>query len=118
MEPMREHSVEDLLEAVEEGRVDDMQVILDAGHVDVNAEGKIEDDNGDEDSRTALAYACELGRKDAVTFLLSRDNIQVDFKCAVYGKSALMYASEKGHADVVRVLLDHGGVDINLADNE
>ncbi|KAF0683578.1 Aste57867_24379 [Aphanomyces stellatus] len=81
MEPMREYTVEDLLEAVKAGRVDNMQAIFDEGHADVNAEGKIMNDNGHEDSRTALAYACELGRNDAVTFLLSRDNIQVDFKC-------------------------------------
>ncbi|KAF0687423.1 hypothetical protein As57867_020767, partial [Aphanomyces stellatus] len=98
------------------GRVDNMQAIFDEGHADVNAEEKIMNDNGGEDSRTALAYACELGRNDAVTFLLSRDNIQVDFKCGKDGESALMYAIENGHVEVVRMLLDHGGVDINLVD--
>ncbi|KAF0716460.1 hypothetical protein As57867_002830, partial [Aphanomyces stellatus] len=81
MEPMREYSVQDLLQAVEEGRVDLMLATLDAGHVDVNAKGKIEDDNGGDEARTALAYACELGRNDAMAFLLSRDNIQVNVKC-------------------------------------
>ncbi|KAF0716386.1 hypothetical protein As57867_002871, partial [Aphanomyces stellatus] len=114
MEPMQEYSVEDLLEAVKAGRVDDMLAILDAGHVDVNAEGKIADDYGFEDSRTALAYACEIGRNDALAFLLSRDSIQVNGKCGNNGVSALMYASQKGHAEVVRMLLDHGGVDINV----
>ncbi|KAF0688198.1 hypothetical protein As57867_020103, partial [Aphanomyces stellatus] len=113
---MREYSVEDLLEAVKAGRVDQMQVILDEGHVDVNAGGKILNDNGYEDSRTALMHACELGRNDAVAFLLSRDNIQVDFKCGHFGISTLISASMNGHAEVVRMLLDHGGVDINVVE--
>ncbi|KAF0684173.1 hypothetical protein As57867_023762, partial [Aphanomyces stellatus] len=115
---MQEYSVEDLLEAVKAGRVDDMLAILDAGHVDVNAEGKIEDDNGDEDSRTALAYACEHGRNEAMAFLLSRDYIQVNVKCGKSGKSAVMYASERGDEVVVRMLLDYGGVDINVVDKQ
>ncbi|KAF0685553.1 Aste57867_22585 [Aphanomyces stellatus] len=117
-EPMREDSVEDLLEAVKAGQVDRMQGILDAGHVDVNAEGEIEIEGyyGRKDTRTALAYACERGRPVAVAFLLSRDDIQVSITCGKHGKSALMYAIDKGYLNVARLLLDHGGVDINLVD--
>ncbi|KAF0704611.1 hypothetical protein As57867_007285, partial [Aphanomyces stellatus] len=113
-EYMREHSMKVLFEAVVAGRVDDMLAILNAGHVDVNTKGNINDKCREEDKITALAYACKLGRNDAVAFLLTRDNIQVNDRSCWYGKSALLYASENGHAEVVRILLDYGGIDINL----
>ncbi|KAF0719461.1 Aste57867_1023 [Aphanomyces stellatus] len=112
MELASEYSVEDLLAAVEAGRLDHMQAILGAGRVDVNATGRIVDAFGDEETRTTLAYACERGRIDAVELLLSRDDIQVNSTCGENGWSALMFATDRDHMERTSTFLS---VSLSLA---
>ncbi|XP_072314287.1 uncharacterized protein [Eucyclogobius newberryi] len=57
----------------------------------------------DEDGRTALSLACEMGQLDVVK-LLVRFNADPDISDA-WGNSALMYAAFSGHSQVVEFLV-------------
>ncbi|XP_054597503.2 uncharacterized protein [Nothobranchius furzeri] len=57
----------------------------------------------DEDGRTALSHACELGHVDVVK-LLVQFNADPDFSDA-WGNSALMYAAFSGHSQVLEFLV-------------
>lgn len=57
----------------------------------------------DEDSRTALSHACEIGHLDAVK-LLVQFNADPDISDA-WGNSALMYAAFSGHSQVLEFLV-------------
>jgi hypothetical protein len=86
-----------LLEAAEDGDVNDMTKLLDAG-ANVNAKF-----NGD---GTALIVAAREGHMPAVKFLLDRG---ADVDLAVPGDgNALIMAAREGHEDIVKLLLDRG----------
>ncbi|KAF7657072.1 hypothetical protein LDENG_00032300 [Lucifuga dentata] len=57
----------------------------------------------DEDGRTALSHACEMGHLDAVK-LLVQFNADPDIS-DVWGNSALMYAAFSGHSQVLEFLV-------------
>uniref|UniRef100_A0A672I2B1 Uncharacterized protein n=1 Tax=Salarias fasciatus TaxID=181472 RepID=A0A672I2B1_SALFA len=57
----------------------------------------------DEDGRTALSHACELGHLDVVK-LLVQFNADPDISDA-WGNSSLMYAAFSGHSQVVEFLV-------------
>ncbi|XP_056152489.1 uncharacterized protein LOC130126871 [Lampris incognitus] len=57
----------------------------------------------DEDGRTALSHACEMGHLDAVK-LLAQYNADPDVSDA-WGNSALMYAAFSGHSQVIEFLV-------------
>ncbi|XP_061553370.1 ankyrin repeat domain-containing protein 18B [Phycodurus eques] len=57
----------------------------------------------DEEGRTALSHACELGNLDVVKILV-QFNADPDI-CDVWGNSALMYAAFSGHSQVLEFLV-------------
>uniref|UniRef100_A0A3P9IA89 Uncharacterized protein n=1 Tax=Oryzias latipes TaxID=8090 RepID=A0A3P9IA89_ORYLA len=57
----------------------------------------------DEDGRTALSHACEMGHLDVVK-LLVQFNADPDVSDA-WGNSALMYAAFSGHSQVLEFLI-------------
>jgi ankyrin repeat protein len=56
---------------------------------------------------TALAFACDHGRKEVVDFLLA-SGADVNAKDTYYGATPLSWAVERGHAEIVRALLTKG----------
>jgi ankyrin repeat protein/beta-lactamase regulating signal transducer with metallopeptidase domain len=91
-----------LVEAAQQGSVEDVAGLLDAG-ADVNT--VVEGDG------TALLIAARDGDREMVDFLLQRG---ADVNIGVKGDgSALIMASREGYLDIVRTLLDRGG-DIDL----
>uniref|UniRef100_A0A3Q3IT31 Uncharacterized protein n=1 Tax=Monopterus albus TaxID=43700 RepID=A0A3Q3IT31_MONAL len=70
------------------------QLLLEKG-ADVNCQ--------DEDGRTGLSYACEMGHLDVVK-LLVQFNADPDI-CDAWGNSALMYAAFSGHSQILEFLI-------------
>ncbi len=91
----------ELLEAVRQGREDEVRRLLDAG-ADVN----FRDDHG----RTALQVAAREGHA-AIANVLVSNGASVSIPDA-NGSSALLYAATNGHAEILRLLLD-GGANVN-----
>lgn len=56
---------------------------------------------------TALMLACMKGNTEAVSILLTAQDMDIDSQGEEYGRSALMGASAQGYARIVRVLLDN-----------
>ncbi|XP_058471179.1 inversin-A [Solea solea] len=57
----------------------------------------------DEDGRTALSHACELGHLDVVKVLV-QFNADPDI-CDVWGNNALMYSAFSGHSQILEFLV-------------
>uniref|UniRef100_A0A3B3HKI1 Uncharacterized protein n=1 Tax=Oryzias latipes TaxID=8090 RepID=A0A3B3HKI1_ORYLA len=76
------------------GRAKFIRLLLEKG-ADVNCQ--------DEDGRTALSHACEMGHLDVVK-LLVQFNADPDVSDA-WGNSALMYAAFSGHSQVLEFLI-------------
>ncbi len=92
-----------LIDAAEEGRLEDVQKHLAQG-ADINERGMLK--------MTALMAAAAKGHEDIVSFLLQQPNIEVDILNAG-GTTALMAAARQGHLGVVKILLDDPRCDVN-----
>ncbi|MBI5032435.1 MAG: ankyrin repeat domain-containing protein [Chloroflexi bacterium] len=87
-----------VLQAAKDGKVQELRTLVQQG-TDVNT---VDADKG----MTALMYAVEFGRVDAVKLLLeSKANVNLASK---KGTTALMYAALAGNMDIVKALLDAG----------
>lgn len=87
---------EELLEAARKGNVGELKDLLAKG-APLSA---------NDDGNTALFYAAQYGRMDAVLFLL-KEGIELDVKNRI-GSTPLMGAAAKGHKEVARLLYDLG----------
>jgi ankyrin repeat protein len=95
--------LDDLVDAVEEGRLDFVKMLVDHG-VDLNAP--------DEDGLPALVRAADRGETEMVKALIAA-GAALDVRDREYGATALMEAANEGHAEIVRLLLE-AGADVNL----
>ena len=96
------HSNSTLHEAVEEGRADVVQVLIDAG---ADIEEK------DSDGHTPLLLACFAGCLDIVKMLIQAG---ADLRLArTDAETCLIVASRKGHTETVRYLVSLGQVDVD-----
>ena len=92
-----------LVEAADEGDIDDVRALLDRGG---NVNAAVDGDG------SPLIAAARAGHLELVTLLLDRG---ADVNLAVSGDGApLLMAAREGHVDIVRLLLDRGA-DIHLA---
>ena len=97
-----------LLEAAEEGAVEEVTKLLDAG---ANANAKIDGDG------SPLIAAARAGQTKAVQLLLDR-GAQPDMAVPGDG-NALIMAAREGHEDVVKLLLDNrASIDLVVPDDE
>ena len=97
--------VQQLIQAVENNRIDEVRMLLTQG-VDINA---------DYHEITALHAASRKGYIGMVVELLKHDNLDVNFQ-NFCGQTALLIASSKGHTDIVVELLKDKRVDVNRED--
>ena len=98
----RIHRNTSLHEAVEEGRADVVQVLIDAG---ADIEEK------DSEGRTPLLLACWSGYLDAVKVLVQAG---AELRVADHnGRTCLTLASCEGHTETVRYLVSLGQVDVD-----
>jgi ankyrin repeat protein len=93
-----------LLSAAEEGRTDDVKLLVDKG-ADVNIASP-------KTGRTSLMRAAENGHLDVVEFLLQK-GARINLKSTYSGKTALMRAVQYGHERIVKLLMEKGA-DVNL----
>ena len=84
-----------------------LQAYYSHGHLDINCE--------DENGRTALSLASEMGRLDVVKLLLSQDKLDINSRDA-FGRTPLLWATTNGH-DAVTMELIKRGADLNTQDN-
>ncbi|KAL7923796.1 HET protein [Trichoderma austrokoningii] len=98
---------EALLHAAQEGRQDDIWLMLTRKDIDVNSWGR--------DGWPAIFHAVNNGHAAVVKMLLARGaNINIeDF----YGYTPLLLATEKGHEDMVELLLERGASMIMMNQN-
>ena len=71
----------------------------------------------DREGRTALIWACIMGRQGIVKTLLEKAMIDLDINASDHaGNTALFYAASEGHADIVKLLvkaMQRFGLDID-----
>lgn len=67
--------------------------------------------------RSAIHYAANMGREEAISFLLTLPGADPDFRDRE-GSTPLAIAAEAGASSVVQVLLETGRVDVNARDSE
>ncbi|PGH01795.1 hypothetical protein AJ80_08962 [Polytolypa hystricis UAMH7299] len=65
--------------------------------------------------RTALSFAAEEGRLEAVKLLISKDGVDMNRRSRD-GRTPLCFAAERGHAEVVKVLAKQDKVDLTASD--
>lgn len=104
-------SIDDLVQACGDGRIDDVRAHLKVGIIDVNGLGNYIDVD---QLMTPLIAACWKGHTEILALLVEH-GADVNAKNND-GWTALMLASQNGHVDVVNCLLSHGA-DVN-AKNE
>eukprot|EP00941_MAST-03F_sp_MAST-3F-sp1_P006229 g6229.t1 len=63
---------------------------------------------------TTLMMASHFGHVELVTYLLTRDGIDVNMEDSI-GRTCLIKACQNGHLDVVKLLLSHEDINVNKA---
>ena len=96
-----------LIVAVRQGRAADVAALL-AGGADVN---EVDDDD---DGRTPLYVACEIGHTEVVAALLGDADVN---QAAYDGMTSMCCACWKGHTEIVTQLLA-ANAEVNQADDE
>ena len=97
----QEELTEQLVQACEKGRKDEVERLLAMPGIDVNYE-----DRGD--CMTPLLYSTSCGYTEIVRMLLVMPGIDVNKKACRDCYTPLHAASEHGHTEIVRMLLAHG----------
>ena len=95
-----------LFEAVDNGAVEIVELLLTDKKLDVNAR------HPRRFNRTALMLAAQTGKLQIVNALLNRPGIELDQK-DLEGNTALSLATIAGQYEIVMALSEHPGVDIN-----
>jgi ankyrin repeat protein len=89
-----------LFEAVEAGRLEEVQRLLASGEASVA--------DTDPDGETALHRAAMFGKLDIVQWLVQHGGADIGARTRYNGVSALLHAAGCGHLNVVQWLLVHG----------
>jgi ankyrin repeat protein len=103
------------------GYADVVRFLLNTQQVDLNtrfdfvSEGFIAEDLRD---ITCLMIASYNGDLDVVTLLLNTENVEIDAKEGLHGRTAFFFACINGHTAVAKLLIDTGVVDINRKDED
>lgn len=72
------------------------------------------DPNFKRDDETLLMYAADIGRTDIVEYLLTLDNLDVNYRNPFNGWSALRYAAD--NSEIAELILKHPKLEINSVD--
>jgi len=104
-------NVSPLMQATKAGRLDIMEMLLQAPNIDVNLRGSL-------DNRTVLLFIF-TAPPNAVTRadMLLKHGANINAQ-TINGTTVLMEAASKGDFPLVQLLLNHPNLDINLADND
>eukprot|EP01083_Nonionella_stella_P280475 954148_1 len=101
----------DLISAAQDGDMEDVRIFLEDPSTDVN---KISEDD---ERKTALHCAAELGHIEVVGALLENPNVNVN-QSDGKGRTPLDLAARKGHSEVVQLLLRNPNLlDVNRTDD-
>src|SRR5579871_3076378 len=103
-QPIRAQSLQELLQAAEEGNVKRALFYLDRG---------LDPNTSDADGNTILMIACRLGHADLASTLIARKASLTRQTRA--GDTALMMASLAGNLEMVKLLVD-AGAPVKLGD--
>ena len=96
-----------LITAVNNGDLDEVNVLLSSSTIDINSENN--------QGNTALMYACKHGHTQIVNALIEAGaNINLQ---NMFGETALIYACRYNHPDIVNILINND-VDIDIQSND
>eukprot|EP01083_Nonionella_stella_P050190 133587_1 len=100
----------DIISAAQDGDMEDVRIFLEDPSTDVN---KISEDD---ERKTALHCAAELGHIKVVGAILVNPNVNVN-QNNFLGQTSLHLACAEGHSEVIQIMLENPNVEMNKTDD-